>query len=66
MKPSKQQIDQFRAAVIEELKKLPPYEGMNPPTYDPEIERVKQQDDSYLAYIMKYNTPEQYAEMLTM
>jgi len=64
--PTKEQIEQFRAAVIEELKKLPPCEGMSPQNYNPEIELVKQREDSVLAYVMQNNTPEQYAEMLTM
>ena len=63
---TKEQIAQFRADVIEELKKLPVTEGMNPPTYDAEIEQVKNRADDVIAYAMAYNTPAQYAEMLTM
>ena len=52
--------------MIEELKKLPVTEGMNPPNYDAEIEQVKNRADDVIAYAMAYNTPAQYAEMLTM
>ncbi len=63
---SKEQIEQYREAVIAEIKKLPVTAGMNPPNYDAEIELVRRRDDDALAYAMQYNTPAEYAEMVTM
>ena len=59
-------LDDNMEIKIHREKKLPPCEGMSPQNYNPEIELVKQREDSVLAYVMQNNTPEQYAEMLTM
>ena len=66
MLPTKQELEQYRAAVIEELKKLPVYEGKNPANWDDVIEVVKNRPDHVLINAMEFNTPKEYAEMLTM
>ena len=66
MLPTKKELDQYRAAVIEELKKLPVYAGKNPANWDDEIEVVKNLPDNALINAMEYNTPKEYAEMRTM
>ena len=66
MLPTKQELEQYRAAVIEELKKLPVYAGKNPANWDDVIEVVKHRPDHVLINAMEFNTPEEYAEMLTM
>ena len=66
MEPTRDEIEQFRSAVIAELKKLPVYEGKSPQNYEAEIEVVKNYPDDVLLNAMKFNTPREYAEMLVM
>lgn len=66
MKPTKEQIELYRQAVIDELKKLPVYAGMQPANYNVEIEVVKNYSTHVLENAMEFNTPKEYAEMLIM
>ena len=66
MKPTKEHIKQCRQAVIDELKKLPVYAGMQPANYNVEIEVVKNCSTHVLENAMEFNTPKEYAEMLIM
>lgn len=66
MKPTKEQIEQYRQAVIDKLKKLPVYAGMQPANYNVEIEVVKNYSTHVLENAMEFNTPKQFAEILTM
>ena len=65
-KPTKEQIKQCRQAVIDELKKLPVYAGMQPANYNVEIEVVKNYSTHVLENAMQFNTPKEYAKMLIM
>lgn len=66
MEPTREEIEQFRSAVIAELKKLPVYEGKFPQNYEAEIEVVKNYPDDVLLNAMEFNTPKEYAETLIM
>lgn len=66
MEPTRDEIEQFRSAVIAELKKLPVYEGKSPQNYEAEIEVVKNYPDDVLLNALEFNTPREYAEMLVM
>ena len=63
---NKEQIEQYRQEVIDELKKLPVYAGKQPANYDDVIEVVKNDPDHVIINAMEFNTPKEYAEMLIM
>ncbi|MBR1809556.1 MAG: hypothetical protein IJ776_09260 [Paludibacteraceae bacterium] len=67
MNPTKEQIEQYREEVIEELKALPINPQVTPANYkEQEVEKVKNYPDHVLINAMQYNTPKEFAEMIEM
>ncbi len=66
MKHTKEEIESFRKAVINEIKEIPVYEGKHPANYDDEINAVKNYPEHVIENAMEYNSPQEFAAMLVM